>query len=108
MGMIAGVIVFGGLLSKQITAFASAPFLSITSARQAGSQSFVAKGSSFAVTGRTISDATVLVNGDPVPVTDDGSFSQSVPVQKGVNAVVVEARTNKGRTSTETLSVLVP
>jgi hypothetical protein len=48
-----------------------------------------------------------MVNGQAVAVLQDGSFTMQVPVQKGVNAIVVAATSLAGNTTTETLTVTV-
>lgn len=103
---VAGVMVIMGMVTHQLRVFASAPFLEITNSRVG--VEYAASGHTFVVTGKTWREATVAVNGAPVTVSEVGDFSYPVEVQKGINAVVVEASAANGKKSTETLSVTVP
>ncbi len=54
------------------------------------------------VRGRSETGARVFVNGKPVTVEADGSFSQKAPLKEGVNVIVVEAVDPAGNTAYET------
>lgn len=101
---------FAGVVVTQVQRFAASPFLSLETPAQAktiGNSQLEIYADSFTLNGRTALGATVRVNGLPVLVLSDGSFSQSVAVQKGVNAIMVEATNPAGTKSTETLTVVV-
>lgn len=103
-------LVFAGMIGYQINRYAAPPFLQLATpamAREIGVSGLEINADSFNLTGKTVTGATVKVNGQPVLVMADGSFSQSVAVQKGVNSVVVEATNTSGKTASETLTVVV-
>ncbi len=54
------------------------------------------------VRGRSETGARVFVNGKPVAVEADGSFSQKAALKEGVNVIVVEAVDPAGNTAYET------
>lgn len=99
-----------GVVGYQVRRFTSAPFLELVTpaqARSVGVSQLEVFADSFTVTGRTSVGATVSVNGKVVPVLPDGSFVQSVAVQRGVNSIIVEAVNPAGNKSSETLTVTV-
>lgn len=101
---------FAAMVGYQINAFASAPVLELAapaSAQETGIAQLEVGATSFTLNGRTSQGATVQVNGQPVAVLQDGTFSSTVQVQRGVNAVVVEALSTNGKKSSETLAVTV-
>lgn len=107
---IGAAIAFVGIIALQVMNFTAAPFLEIATPVQAkatGTSQLELYADSFSVNGRTAIGASVTVNAKPVAVLGDGSFTQSVPVQRGVNAIVIEAVNASGNKSTETLSVTV-
>ena len=101
---------FIGAIATQVSKYAAAPRLSLVApaeAKSTGSSQLEVYSDSYTVNGQTAEGATVKVNGQPVAVNQDGSFTYTIPVQKGVNAVVVEATNTSGKTSQETLTVVV-
>lgn len=52
------------------------------------------------VTGKVASDSTVLLNGEPAPVNDDGSFAVPLYLQPGYNQLSVTAVNNFSREKT--------
>lgn len=103
-------LAFAGVVGYQLKRFTAAPFLELAKpaqAKETGASQLELFTDSFALNGRTTTGATVTVNGQVVQVLSDGSFTQQVPVQKGVNAIMVSATSLAGNTTTETLTVTV-
>ncbi len=101
---------FAAMVGYQINAFASAPMLELVAPAQAqetGMTQLEVGTTNFTLNGRTSKGATVEVNGQPVPVLQDGSFSTTVQVQRGVNAVQVKAESTNGKENIQTLAVTV-
>lgn len=67
-------------------------------------------GSESSVTGKVTDDwsalAEVLVQGDPVTVSDDGTFRTAVPCEPGVNLVSTRAEDRDGNRSTDARALL--
>jgi len=104
------LVVFLGGVGYQLKKFTAAPYLQLVTpahAEESNGTELVVGTNSVTVTGKTTPDATVSVNGVAAEVNDDGSFSQPVAVQKGVNSIVVEAINSKGKSTSEVLSVIV-
>jgi Glucodextranase, domain B len=59
---------------------------------------FVSPAPSVEVRGRTEGGARVRINGQPVRVAGDGSFTQAVTLKEGVNLVTIEAADAAGNT----------
>lgn len=98
-----------GVLAYQIKKFSAAPYLElVTPAKAMASDSeLIVTTNSVSIAGRTAIGASVQVNGQTVEVGEDGSFEGVVPVQKGSNAIMVEAVNEKGKKSSELLNVVV-
>lgn len=112
IGAVSLVVLLGvtGAVGYQLRQFTAAPYLHLVTpveAKEDGSSELVVNADSVAVSGKTTPDASVMVNGVPTEVQADGSFSQPVKLAKGVNAVVVQATNNKGKVTSEVLSVVV-
>ncbi len=61
--------------------------------------------SSFSFTGKTDSGCTVTVNGKPVTVSSDGSFSAYITLSEGANSIAVVATSKYGVTTKVTKTV---
>lgn len=99
-----------GLVIYQIKRFASAPFLELATpakAEAADGELVLVSVNSVNVAGRTAIGASVKVNGKPVMVGDDGGFNDAVPVQKGTNSILIEAVNDKGKSTSEVMSIVV-
>lgn len=105
-----GILAVGGVVGGQVRRFTAAPFLQLITPAEAqasdGSQLFVAT-NTVTMSGKTAIGAEVKINGVLAPVDDQGSFSQAVAVQHGINAIMVEATTSNGKTSKEVRTVIV-
>jgi transcriptional regulator with XRE-family HTH domain len=100
----------GAALMGQVRQYASAPYLELLSPAHAQGESdpgLIVTTESLKVTGRTVLGAVVRVNGSLAQVSEDGTFEYLLSVQKGVNAVVVEATSPNGRKSSQVTSVVV-
>jgi cytoskeletal protein RodZ len=109
VALVAGLF-FTGVIGYQLNRYVSAPFLEIATPVRAegqGSPQLDIGATTYALQGTTVAGATVSVNGAPVSVNESGAFSAVVPVQKGVNAVVVEATSPSGKSTKEVISVTV-
>lgn len=97
-----------GAASYQVQRFTRAPYLQLVTPAQAKTQDsmLVVQATSIEISGHTVSDAAVTVNGASTPVNPDGSFSRRISLDKGVNAVVVEATNTKGKSTSEILSLV--
>jgi len=101
-----GLVLIGGIVGFQIKKFVSAPYLElVTPVQAAGSNELFISTESLTLSGRTSVGAAVTVNGKPVVVQEDGNFSATLTIQKGVNAVLIQATNLQGKTTSETLSV---
>jgi len=100
---------FGAVVYRQISRFSSAPSLELFPVAQAATVAdgteLVVTTTSVTISGRTAVGASVEINGQPATVDDNGGFTGTTAVQKGVNAVVITA-TNGSKQTTETLSVV--
>lgn len=59
------------------------------------------------VTGTTVPEAMVLINDQPVAVKEDGSFSQNMIIQNGINLFTVIAKTKRSKENIKYLQVVV-
>lgn len=111
VAIIAAVGGVGAVIGRQILKFTSAPSLELFPVAQARSTSdgteLIVSTNSVNIGGKTAIGASVEMNGVPVTVSPEGTFSGTVSVQKGVNAVVIKASNGKGKETVETLSVTV-
>jgi uncharacterized protein YfaP (DUF2135 family) len=66
----------------------------------------VVRESSLMVRGRTVPDAVVSVNGQPVEVDASGNFSTTVTLEEGPNALEVIASDFRGHQQSRVVSVI--
>lgn len=96
VGVSAVLLLLFGYLIFQYVHFISPPRLSVDSPKE----DQVVTGSSVAVFGSTDSDAKIVVNNQPVEVSDDGKFSVSLNIVKETKEVVIMASSRSGKTTT--------
>jgi len=100
----------GGLAANQLREFSSAPFLELAApsahAESGSSTQLVVAADSINLSGRTAMGASVKINGKDVPVSEQGNFQGSVSLQKGSNAILVEAENTNGKKSSEIVNVV--
>jgi len=109
-GVVLAAVAFAGVLGYQLHQFTSSPLLELVTPAQAktiGVSQLEVVADSFNVSGQTDEGATVTVNGKEAQVDPNGQFRLAVPVQPGVNPIVVIATNAKGNTSKDELSVTV-
>jgi len=92
-----GIIVFIIVLIANAVANA-APSIGLTSAEAATPQTAA---TSYLVAGTASSGAIVTIDGHPVNLTQDGSFSATVPLQQGDNQVTIVAMKHKKQTKAQ-------
>lgn len=93
LGVGAILITVLGYLAFQYSHFISPPGLSLESPREGQ----IINGNSALVFGFTETDAKIIVNNQPVLVSDDGKFSTSIGVTKDTNQITVKAISRSGK-----------
>lgn len=89
-------ITIGGYALLQVYGLASAPDLKVTSP----SDYTIVTESAYTVKGQAGADTSVLVNGDPVILNEQGEFSVTIYLQPGRNSLEVSAINNFSRRAT--------
>lgn len=95
------LIVLLGYGLWQLIILIDAPSLTLRSP----SDNSVVLNSDLEVAGTVASDATILINGEPAAVGEDGSFSVMVYLQPGYNQITISAVNNFSRQYTEQRTV---
>lgn len=93
IGVIAIIAVVIGYLIFQYAKFLSAPSLSVTSPKEGE----VITQYELSVSGKTDSDAKILVNNQPVIVDDNGNFTTTLDINKETSEVDVVATSRSGK-----------
>lgn len=92
-GLIAlGAVTVGLYLLLSITNLTRAPELAL----EEPTSDRVVTDSSIVVVGQTKPSAQLTINGQPVHVSDDGHFRETLNLQQGINEVVIAARNKLG------------
>ena len=103
-------LVLGGIgtVAYQVQRFTRAPYLQLVTPAQAKTQDslLVIQAGSVEISGHTIRSASVTIDGAATPVAADGSFKREIYLEKGMNAVVVQATNTKGKSTSEILSLV--
>ncbi|HUD21185.1 MAG TPA: helix-turn-helix domain-containing protein [Candidatus Saccharimonadales bacterium] len=105
LAILGTVIFFGalvGYIAVELNRFAQPPTLAITNVPS----QFTSSQDKIKLAGHTDGGATVLMNSQTISVADDGSFSQDVQLNPGVNQITILARNRAEKVSTETVQVL--
>ena len=92
---IAILIIFGYLIF-QYARFASPPKVTITTPKDGE----VVKGKTVHIEGNTETDAKILINGQPVIVSDNGKFTIELLVTKDTKEIIVKSISRSGKEST--------
>ena len=58
------------------------------------------------IAGRAERIATLSMNGTPIPVTENGDFSEPYALTPGYNRIVLEARDRYGKTTERTVEIV--
>jgi len=100
------IMMFGSLLAYvgfQWYSFAKPPLLEITQPEEDARVS-----SQVVVTGKTVSEAVVLVNAQPVSLQPDGTFETEIFIpREGVASITIEATDRRGKSNIEQRTVVV-
>lgn len=105
LAVLAVLVVVGGVfgyLLWEFSALAGAPLLSVSSP----SADEVVTGSLLQVNGYTTPGSDVSINNSPISGDSDGSFSEQVSVQNGVNTIHITSTSKLGKSTTVTRNVL--
>ena len=103
IGVSAVLLILFGYLGIQYFHFRSPPSLSVNSPKE----NQVVNGNSVTVFGSTESDAKIVVNNQPVMVSDDGKFSVSLDVSKDTKEIDITASSRSGKMTTVTRKITV-
>jgi cytoskeletal protein RodZ len=103
VGMAAIFLVLFGYLIFQYIHFVSPPSLSIDSPKE----NQTVNGDSVTVFGSTQSDAKIVVNNQPVMVSDDGKFSVSLDVVPATHEIDITATSRSGKITEVRRQVIV-
>jgi cytoskeletal protein RodZ len=103
VGVFAILLVIGGYLTFQYVHFISPPRLTVDSPKD--NQKI--NGGSVTVFGSTDSDVKLLVNNQPVIISDDGKFSVSLDVSKDSKEVTITASSRSGKITTVSRKIVV-
>lgn len=95
-GVTAVLLVLFGYLGFQFFHFRSAPKLIVDSPKE----SQVINGNSVIVFGSTDSDAKIMVNNQPIIISDDGKFSSSLDVSSETKEITITASSRSGKITT--------
>lgn len=90
-----------GYIILQVQNFAGSPNLKVTSP----SNNTVSEIDTVDIAGATDNDTYLTVNGENVPVTNDGHFETNLKLRRGVNIVKVQAENKTKKSSSEILTI---
>lgn len=95
VGIVATILIIGGVFARQIYIFYTAPPLDVTTPKEAAQVASPVK-----IEGKTAADATVSVNNTSITVKPDGTFNSQLQLSPGDHNLVITAtsRSNKKRT----------
>jgi cytoskeletal protein RodZ len=101
--VLGALLIFSGFfyLYREVGAFANMPKLVILNPEQ----NAVENSNSVVVAGVTDKDAKVFINNQPVLVSDEGRFSESLALQFGTNAISIKAVNRFDKSSTQNIIV---
>jgi len=104
IGITVAVVVIGllGYIWFQVKSFAAAPPLEINN-QQA---EIVVSMDNITISGKTDSTANLNINGEAVAVEPDGSFSEEIQLEKGINTVEISAKNKAQKETTKTIQIL--
>jgi cytoskeletal protein RodZ len=103
VGVSGVLIILLGYLSFQYFHFVSRPELTIDSPKE----NQIVKGNSVMVFGSTDSDVKVVINNQPIMVSPDGKFSESLDVTPETKEIVIVASSRSGKTTTVSRKITV-
>lgn len=105
LAVIGTLVFFGGLsgyIAMQLNRFAEPPELVITNSPS----EFTSTKDSVKLAGQTTEGSTVLMNSEAVSVAADGSFTQDVQLNPGVNEISILARSRAQKETQKVVKIL--
>jgi len=105
LGIFGLVVLFGGVglyITNELKKFTSPPTLQITSVPT----EFTSDKDSVTLEGSTSDGAILTVNSEPIFVTADGHFKQSVQLTPGINEITIQAKSRAEKIAFKTVKVL--
>ncbi len=105
LGIIGLVLLFGGIglyIAAELNKFTAVPSLEITSVPT----EFTSDKDQITLEGNTSVGVILTINTEPIFVTADGHFSQSVQLNPGVNEIVLQAKSRAEKVALKTVKVL--
>ncbi len=105
LGVVGLVALFGGIglyIASELKQFTAPPLLEVTSVPA----EFTSDNDQITLEGATSDGAILTVNGEPIFVTAEGRFNQSVQLNPGVNEIVLQAKNRAEKVSQRVVKVL--
>lgn len=105
LGIFGLVLLFGGIgmyIANELNKFTATPMLVVTSVPA----EFTSDKDQITLEGKTNGGAILTINTEPVFVSADGRFSQSVQLNSGVNEIVLQAKNRAEKVALKTVKVL--
>lgn len=105
LGAVGAILLFGGIatyIAVQLRSFASPPKLTITSLPS----EFTSTRGTVQVAGETVDGVVLTMNTEAIHVAPDGTFSQDVQLQPGLNDIVVVAKSRSQKEAQQVVKVL--
>ncbi len=101
------VLVGLGLLTylwMEVSGFAIAPKLVLS---QPQNEELQIDKNSLTLKGQTDDNASITINKETIPVSDQGNFTQSITLQPGYNILNIQAKNQGGKVTSKTLQIVV-
>jgi cytoskeletal protein RodZ len=95
------ILIMFGYIFYQVMDFAGSPNLQVS----APSNNLVLETDSTDIRGLTDSDNIISINNETIPVTNDGRFSTSLKLHRGVNVVKVKALNKAKKETTNVITI---
>lgn len=108
--LLTGLVIFAVIsvisfyLFKQVSLFASAPKLDLSSPEKL---EFISKEDMVLLSGETDPRAEVTISGQEVPTSESGEFSQKISLRKGANLVEIKAKNKSNKVTSKILKIIV-
>ncbi|MDO8472143.1 MAG: helix-turn-helix domain-containing protein [bacterium] len=103
------VLVLGGYLTVQVNKFAAVPVLQIAepiSADESPLSAVLVKDKQVTITGKTSVGAELKINNEPVLVSSDGVFHQTIELTRGENIIQLKATNKSGAEKLELMRLV--
>src|SRR3989344_1380406 len=105
LGIVGLVVLFGGIglyIANELNKFTAVPSLEVTSVPA----EFTSDKDQIVLEGSTSKGVILTVNTEPIFVSADGHFSQSVQLNPGVNEITLQAKNRAEKVALRTVKVL--